>query len=101
MELKCRILFSLPYPGNVLIVPYGIEITRILPDVRQVKVLIVPYGIEILNTDTHDNGHKEVLIVPYGIEIVFREYYRIGSSPFNRTLWSSLKDKCGVCHSCF
>ena len=99
MELKFITDMTAEKPHVVLIVPYGIEI--ILEGVPYCwnDVLIVPYGIEIeIGVVLFIENH--VLVVPYGIEIVC-EYYRIGSSPFNRTLWSSLKDKCDVCHSCF
>ena len=51
----------------VLIVPYGIETTKVNMSLTDEAVLIVPYGIE---TEVRyvELPVKNVLIVPYGIE---------------------------------
>ena len=39
--------------GRVLIVPYGIEMNKLIAKRDMVKVLIVPYGIEISCTEVN------------------------------------------------
>ena len=48
MELKSDSAGNILNPDTVLIIPYGIEISCIHPDIPCISVLIIPYGIEIV-----------------------------------------------------
>ena len=110
MELKLSNLTAYYFCiFNVLIVPYGIEMTDTMVWLSTVGVLIVPYGIEILKCGTtwiRKRGFNRtlwnwnrknllittklfiVLIVPYGIEILCHSSFVFLLFRFNRTLWN-------------
>ena len=50
MELKQRFKGDTFLPGNLLIVPYGIETKKVWRPDKGWKLLIVPYGIETMLT---------------------------------------------------
>ena len=88
MELKLLKLYYIANQILLLIVPYGIETTKMQPRSSYGKLLIVPYGIETQSA-TEAALAFGLLIVPYGIETNLRLCIPPRFAwAFNRTLWN-------------